>query len=413
MYGSRRDLRHNLFLFFFDGVLFMPAMTLISVSAVIPFYLNRLGASTFQIALAASLATVCNFAGQPVFGYLATKSLVLHRSFGSILLTQRLIFLAFVLSIPLFSGSAFPVWIFLFFWSVFCFFTGCYNVYYTPLVIKLLPPDKRGFIRGMGNAAGSGLGLGAAALIPVILSRVFFPYNFMLIFLLGILLLIADAFVFLLMRQHENFSTNVSMNVIQYLKEIPAAVKNNRPFRSLILTCMFLVAANSMLPYYTLYAIRVFAAAESQIALLAALAVISNIAGYIVTGRAVDRFGPRIISKLAAVTIIAAGGLALFTGSLPFLFAAWILANLGNTGFNQIISLLLGEVCPPLKLPLFVGVYTTISLALSSAVLLLIAPVLESSGFKLVFSVVTVCGILSLLINMFVLRNLSHNPDSL
>jgi len=54
MYGSQKDIKHNLLLFFVDGVVFTPAMTLISVTAVIPYFLAQLGASTFQIALAAS-----------------------------------------------------------------------------------------------------------------------------------------------------------------------------------------------------------------------------------------------------------------------------------------------------------------------------------------------------------------------
>jgi len=286
-------------------------------------------------------------------------------------------------------------------WSIFNIFVGSYHVFHTPLVLKLLPPDKRGAIRGMGFAVGSCVGLGAAALITVILGNISFPHNYMLIFSLGLLFLIINAFIFLLMRQHESVVLNVPMNMIQYLREMPFTVRENLPFRSMILTCMFLMVANSLLPYYTLYAIRVFSATEAHIATLAALAVLSTAFGHVFFGILVDRKGPRITAIITAVLVISAGVLALSTNTLGFLFVAWVLANLGNSSFNVSASLLLGEVSPLTKLPLYVGVYTTISMALSSAVLLLLAPALENIGFMLLFATVLICGVLSLLINIF------------
>ena len=380
-------------------------MTLISISAVIPYFLEQLGATTFQIALAASLSLICNFVTQPFFGYLASHSSAMHKTFGKILFLQRIIFLVFVLGIPLFAGiGSVLVWMFLFFWALFNLFVGSYGVFYTPLMLKLLPPEKRGTVRGMGMAIGACLGVGAAALIPVILGRISFPYNYVTAFSLGLLFLFIDALIFFFMRQHEDVVPNIPMSIVQYIREMPSTIRKNAPFRAMILTCMFLVVSNSLLSYYTLYAIRVFSAVESQIATLAALAVISGAVGHICFGIIVDRWGPKTTSIISAVFVILAGAIALFTNTLNFLFVAWAFANLGNSAYNFSASLLLGEVSPFGKLPLYVGVDATISLALSSMVLLLLAPVLESIGFMVIFATVLACGVFSLLINLFVLR---------
>lgn len=398
-------MKYNLKLFFLDGILFMPTLALISITTVIPFFLEQLGATTFQIALAASLALICTFMAQPLFGSIASRVRLLHWTFGKILMLQRGIFFAFVLSIPLFAANpGVLVWMFLLFWSIFNIFVGSYSVFYTPLLLKLLPREKRGAIRGIGMALGNLLGVGMAALIPIILNRIAFPYNFMLIFSIGCVFLILDAVVFLMMKEQEDTERRVPMSIIQYLKGIPSSVRDDAAFRALILTCMFLVVANSLLSYYTLYAIRVFSAAESHVAALAALAVISNAVGFIVFGFIVDRRGPVITSVIAAVLVISAGTLALTTNSLNLLFVAWALANLGNTCYGVSASLLFGEICPSAKLPLYVGVLTTISLALSSAVILLLAPVLERVGFSVLFVVVLTCGVVSLLVNRLVLR---------
>ena len=408
MYSSKKDLKHNLFLFFIDGVSFTPAMTLISVSAVIPYFLVQIGATTFQIGLAASVALVCTFVAQPFFGYVATHSKVMNKTFGKILLLQRLIFLAFVLCIPVFvKTGVMLVWIFLFFWGLFHIFVGSYSVFYAPLVLTLLPPDKRGAIRGMGHATGCALGLGIAALIPVLLGRISFPYNYTLVFFLGSLFLIINAFVFLFMRQHDAVVLNIPLSISQYLKEMLFSVRRSAPFRAMILTCMFLVTANSLLPYYTLYAIRVFSAAEYHIAILTALAVLSNAFAHILFGSVLDRRGPKPALVLAIIFVISAGVLALFTNSISFLFIAWASANIGNIGYMMSSALLIGEVSPSGKLPLYVGVQNTISLILSSAVLLLLAPVLESVGFMLLFAVVLGCGFISVLIYIFIFRKFS------
>jgi len=400
MHDSKKDIKRNLFLFFIDGMTFMPSTALISISAVIPYFLTQLGASTFQIALAASLALVCSFISQPFFGFLATHSRVMNKTFGKILLTQRLTFLCFVLCIPVLTKTGLLVWIFLFFWGLFNIFVGSYAVFFTPLLIKLLPPKKRGTIRGTGLAVGSFLGLGLAALIPVLLGRISFPYNYTLIFLLGSLFLIVNAFIFLSMRQHKDVVPNTPMSIVQYLKGMPSSIRENAHFRAMLFSTMFIVAANSLLPYYTLYAIRIFSAAESHIAALTALAVLSNAFGHAVFGILADRLGPKLTMKFAALMILLAGILSLVTNSMNSLFVVWVFANLGNTCFLMAAALFLGEVSPSEKLPLYVGVHAIISQAFSSVVLLLLAPALERFGFGVFFAVVLTCGALSLLISI-------------
>ena len=50
------DRKRNYILLFLDPVLFVNAMAFISINAVIPNFLNDLGASIFQISLASALA---------------------------------------------------------------------------------------------------------------------------------------------------------------------------------------------------------------------------------------------------------------------------------------------------------------------------------------------------------------------
>jgi len=404
-YGSQEDIRHNLKLFFLDGVLFMPTMALISISAVIPFFMDQLGASTFQIALATSMTMICVLLTQPLFGYIASRSAAMQKTFSKILFLQRISFLIFIILIPLFSGHhSTLINLFLVFWCIFNFFVGSYAVFFTPLVIRLLPPDKRGAIRGVGLAIGSFLGVGMTALIPLILGSIPFPYNYMTIFAMGVLFLLFDAAVFFFMRISKDAEPIEPLGILEYVKKMPSTIGESPTFRIMILTVLFLAIAHSILPFYTLYAIRIFSATETHVATFAGLAILSGAIAHIIFGIIVDRFGPRIVAVIGACLLILAGALALITSSLNILFAIWLIANISNSSFVMAVSLLLGEISPSAKLPLFVSVYTTISTALSAVIVLVLAPILENFGFMPLFAIVLLCGIFSFILNVFILK---------
>jgi len=208
------------------------------------------------------------------------------------------------------------------------------------------------------------------------------------------------------MREHEDVEPRIPYKITQYIKGIPSSVKEDALFRTMIIMCTFLVVANALLPYYTLYAIRAFAATESHIATLAALAVISAAIGHIIFGIIVDRYGPVPTSVISACLVTLAGALALATHSLHILYVAWAFANLGVTCYIITVSQLLEKVTSSGKIPLYVGVLTTISMAVSSVVLLLLAPALENIGFTLLFVVVLGCGLASLGVNLLFFRRL-------
>ena len=404
-FGTEKDQKHNLILYMFDGITFMPSMALLSVATVIPFFLEQLGASTFQIAMSATLATLCVFASQPFLGSVASRTRVMSKTFGKILMSKRLFFFVFVLCIPIFTPyPALLVWIFLIAWGIFNFFAGAGSVFNPPLIMKLLPPDKRAGMRGIGFAVGNIIGVGMAALIPVILGGIAFPYNFMFVFSLGLFFLFLNAACFLLMREHEDVEPRVPMKVVEYVKSIPECLRADAIFRTMIFTCMFMVIANTFIPFYTLYAIRTFFITESHIATLTTLTIVSGIFVNIVFGFIVDRKGPVKVAPVAACFVILAGAIALFANSFTHIIAVWIFAHLGSGIYMKTANLMLGEVSPSSKLPLYTGIFSSVTMALPSIFVLLFSSVVEYTGFSILFIIVFFCGVISLLINLFVFQ---------
>ena len=404
-FGTLKDIRRNVILYFFDGVTFQPSAALLSMATVIPFFLEQLSASATHFAIAVSTITITSFLSQPVFGSIASRSRFVSKFFAKMLFVQRFIFLAFILCMPLLARNhgAF-IWIFLVFWALFNMVANSGGVFNAVLVLKLLPPEKRAGFRGVGFATGSVIALGMAALIPVILGGFEFPYNFMIIFFLGFFFLFFNALGFYLMKEHDDTEPRIPMSVIESVKGIPISLKEDKTFRAMIMTCIFLVVANSLIPFYTLYAIQVFSATEAEIAVLAALTIVTGIFVNIVFGFIIDRKGPVKLSPFAGVFVLLAGVTVLATNSIYALYIAWTLAHLGAGMYQKTTMLMLGNVSPAGKVPLYVSVLFTTSLALSALFVLGLGPVLENVGFTVLFVIVVVCGGAGLFLNLFVFQ---------
>lgn len=393
-FGGRRAVRRNSFLFFLDGLTFTPSIALISMTAVIPLLLEHLRASTTQFAIATSAVSIGTFVSQPFFVSLCSRSRRMARTFAVVLLLQRGLFLAFVLAMPLVASQAgLMTWLFLASWTIFNVLAGSGTLFNVPLILKLLPPRRRAGLRGVGVAIGSVIALGATALIPVVIERIVFPWSYMVLFGVGLVFLFANAVGFWFMDERDDAEPRVPMKVSEYLRDVPSALNRDKTFRAMVMSCVFLVMANSLLPFYTLHAIRTFSASEEYVALLASLAIATGVAVNLTFGFIIDRRGPVALSPLAAVAVTAAGVAGLVSGSLVGLAVAWVLANIGNACYMKTTMLMLGDVSPSGRAPSYVGTLFSISMLVSSVMVLALAPLLDAVGFTALFVIVCGCGV--------------------
>jgi MFS family permease len=404
-FGGASAVRRNSLLFFLDGVTFQPSVALLSMTAVIPLLLEHLRASTAQFAIATSVVSLGTFVSQPYFVSLCSRTRRMARTFAVVLLVQRGLFLAFVLAMPLLADHAgLMTWLFLASWTVFNVLAGSGTLFNVPLVLKLLPPTRRAGLRGVGMAIGSVLALGAAALIPLVIDRVAYPWSYMVLFGAGLAFLFANAAGFWFMREHDDAEPRVPMRVTEYLRDVPRTLGRDATFRAMVISCVFLVLANSLLPFYTLHAIRTFSASEQHVALMASLAIVSGVAVNLGFGFVIDRRGPVALSPVAALAATAAGVVGLVSGSLGGATVAWVLANVGAACYLKTTMLMLGDVSPSGRAPSYVGTLFAISMLVSSVAVLALAPLLDALGFGALFVLVAGCGAAGWYVNVRVFQ---------
>ena len=391
--------RRNYALMFMDNVLFTNAMTFLSVTAVIPYFLNRLGASAFDISLASALVGIGAVVSQPVFARLALRLPRKLKSFARILLMQRLFWLAFVLVLPWLARADAPLTVALFIvcWGVFNLFTGSYSPFYMSLFAKMIAEQQRGRLRGFSGAAANAVALLSTLVIGAVLRDVPYPFNYGLLFGLGAVLLLLDALDFVCMREPDDELSGRSAAPFRYARDIPAVLRRNRPFALMVAGFTLLVVAQAGLVYFTLYAIRVDHATPGDIALFTAVTVGANVVGNISLGVLADRFGHRWVMRvssacaaLAGFTVLAAHGLG-----LPAVYVAFALGNLSANGYNLSSGVLIIEHSPREQIPVYISINVVLTLVFSSAFTLVGSALIHLFSYAAIFWVVGAAGALA------------------
>lgn len=379
--------KRNYILMFIDTILFVNAMVFLSTNAVIPYFLNDLGASTLQISLASALVSIGALISQPIFAQLAMGLSIKSIFFSRILLIQRLIFLTYVLSIPFLklSDTRLSIILFLTFWGIFNMFVGSYSPFFMGIFSKVVPGQQRGRLLGFSGAVGNIIALGAAFIVGILLKNMTFPYNYAWVFGIGTFLLIIDAGDLALIREHAEITEKTKISYLRYIKEIPHALRKNPGFAAAVAGNSFIVIANVALVFYSLLAIRTYQAGPEQIAIFTGIAVIVNIISSGIFGVIADRYGHKYILLSAAVFGVLAALVILSVQNLIAVYIAFALSNLCMSGYNISSSMHIINTSPQNQIPLYVSISMMITLVMSSLVTLLGGVIVDQFSFIPVF----------------------------
>lgn len=385
--------RRNYLLFFLDTVVFTPAMAFLSVNAFISYYLTDLGASTFEVALPAALGNLCCFVCQPLFVRMSLKRPMKARFFAGVLAAQRVMLAAFILSMPLFSAS--PVLmrvLFLVSWGLFSCFIGGYSPFFYGLLPKLVRKEHQGRLVGIGGVVGNLMALGASALGGYLIAQLAFPYNYMAVFGAGCALLLVDAGLFLLIREHPQASDAQVNGYLDYLRQIPKVIGHSPAIRHIVSGNVLSLLATLPLSFYTLYAVRAFQAQAAQVALLSGLAVAAALVANLAAGFVADHAGHHRVMQLNTGCSLLAGLLILLLPSLPSLYVAWTLTNFSLASHNLSSIMQVSQHAPAGQEPLFVSVNNMAMLIVSFLGAMTCSQLIDILGFQALFIFATLAA---------------------
>ncbi len=380
---------------FLDKIFFINAMAFISINSVIPYFLDNLAASTFEVSLASVLAALGTLITQPIFSKIAMKLPYKLKTLVKILFLQRVLFLLFVISIP-FVASKSPnlmIIVFLLCWGIFNLFVGCYGPLYSSIVAKLISNEQRGRLLGFGNAVGSIIAIGSSVLIGVLLDKVAYPYNYTIIFAIGVIILLADALIFhFMVNEAPDEVAKTDLGYFQYFQYIPKVFRRNKKFLQVVLGNSFFTVATMVLAYYSLYAIKKYNIGAAEIAIFNGIAMLVNILGNILLGIIADKLGHRLSLQYSAFFGFAAGIIVLTINNISAVYLAFALTSLCYCGYQLSSWIFIIEYSPKDEIPIYISINSMITLIISSIVLTISGIVIDRFSFQPVFILTLITG---------------------
>lgn len=381
---------------FLDSVLFVNAMTFISVNSVIPYFLTSLGASTFHISLSSALVGIGTFISQPLFSIMAVRLQYKLKTFIQLIFIQRILFLVFVLCIPVVASRnpGILIWLFLIFWGVFNFFVGSYSPFYYSIFSKFIPQNQRGRLIGFAGGLGNMLAVGSSILIGIILNRIIFPYNYMAIFVIGTVILFMDVLDYRLMKNEpaDKLIENETVD-LKYLRKSPQLICKNRKFFNIIMGCIFFIISNIGLAYYSLYAIRNFSAGGAEIAIFTGISVVANTIAFFIFGIIADKYGHKYVLQYSALCGFCGGIIMLILPTMISAYVAFALSTISVCGYQLSSGMIIIHEAPKEQISVYVSTNVMITLFISSILTLLSGIIIDKISFVPIFIMTAVGGI--------------------
>ncbi|PMQ01479.1 MAG: hypothetical protein CBR30_05615 [Dictyoglomus sp. NZ13-RE01] len=382
--------KKNKIIAFIDPILFINGMVFININTVIPYFLIRLSASNIHISLTNFLATLGSFLPSLFVARYVQRLKVKNRAFAKLLFTQRMIFLIFILLLPFFIkylGNIFSIYIFILFWGIFNFFVGAYGPFYFSILDKILPYEERGRVVATGNAIGNIIALLSTYLLNIFLSKFSFPYNFMLIFLAGIIILLADAYLFYIIDEKEEETIENSLSFTEFIKYSFSFLSKDKNFRLAVTSFVFIFLSLTSISYFIVYTVRTFKVDSNVVSAFTFLSILANIVGGLSFGELSRRIGYKKVLILG--TFLGAFGLFIVT-LIRHLYAPFIGYTFVMLNFNANMTIggfLLSALAKRENIPIYMAINNTISISLSSLMHILNGLIINFLGFQFLFGI--------------------------
>lgn len=402
-------LKHNIAMHLGDGILFMFAMSFVSVQTIFPVLITKLGGTAVAVGFIPVLWNLGLNLPQILLLNSGHKSHIvmplikrygfLHR-FGFFLMALLLLIgieyipselkTAAALTVILFmavSGSlAIPNW---------------YQLY-----AKTTPVTLRGRLLAVRQFTGSFMGIGGGTLVALIIGGLLFPFNFALLFFIAFIILMVSYYFLVNIKEisHEEQDATESGNPTDSLRaRMKKILREKRNYRNFIIADFLLLMSFSANSFFTIHGIQKFTLSNSYAGVYTVVLMASMALGNIAFGYLGDRKGHLLNLRILAVCGTAASLLALTVNNSSIYYL--VIFFMGMTMCIQGISRLsfAAELSREKERVAYLSLLNFLT---APAFLFGIAAgyIIETAGYDWYFAVTAVFSLVSLFVLLFLVR---------
>jgi DHA2 family methylenomycin A resistance protein-like MFS transporter len=148
--------------------------------------------------------------------------------------------------------------------------------------------------------------------------------------------------------------------------------------------------------FFTVYALRVLRAPQSDVGVFTALLLAGQMIGQLALGSVADRAGHRLVLIIAAAAILVMNVVALAATSLTVFSAVFVLNGLLNAAIQvSAVNVLLEFAPTPQQNPTYVGIERTFLAPFGFALPLVGGLMVDAAGYAFVFALSAAFGVAS------------------
>ncbi len=366
--------RRNFLSLFGDFTFFGAGSSFASQATVLPAFLSTLTSSAPVIGLSSTVANGAwllpqLFAANAIAGIPRRKPAVLWpAAFG------RFVSLVLGPAVLLLAGHpSTALWVFFILYGLFWVLDGVASIAWLDLLGKVLTHRSRARLIGVSQASQGLVGIGAAALVGVILSSPALPSprGYALLLLLCGVCYTLSLFSFFFVREEPDVRVNSRLPWPAYFRSLARIVAKDGDFRRALSVCLLFNVTGCATPFYIIHGLENLHFPAASIGYFTAAQVVGGIVSALIMGRMGEKRGTRsvmrlwgvicILTPLAAWALPALAGPAgahvlMYSYGLVFFFVG-ALGNSVMAGFYNYVI----ELAPTAQRTVYIGCANTLA----------------------------------------------------
>ncbi len=265
------------------------------------------------------------------------------------------------------------------------------------IVGRAIPLDLRGRFFALSNALGSAGGFVGSFASAHVLATLASPARYGVCFLTSAVFMALSYAALALVDEPAVTATRRPLGLRASLARIPGVLRRDRNLSLYLLARSCMAGAAGSAGFFTVFALRVHAAAAWQVAEFTAALLAGQVAGNLVLGWLADRAGHRLALALGTAALVVANLLAIAARGLDTFVAVFPLLGVFNAAVNVSGLNILLEFAPsPGERPTYVGLGNTTLGPVMFATPLLAGVVGDTVGLRWVFVGAGAVGLLAL-----------------
>jgi hypothetical protein len=355
-----KHLQRNFWLGVVSGIGYNVYTVVMSSQLVVTWFLSELTTSNLILSLTGTIEYGSWFFLQFLLsGYVQSKprALPLYRQVAvvRVVASALLVLATFTLDSP----QALLI-VFLLLFTVNSVTGGVVALPFLNVVAKTIPPTRRGMYFAWRRFGGGVLGLLGGVLVKTVLapdSGLSFPQSYGVLFTVALLLLTIQVGSFSLIIEPAEAVDPRRVGLVVQMKRARRLPLRDRNYSRFLILRVAIVISTYASPFYAVYARRVLDAPEDMVGTYVLALTLATVLANLVLGQVGDRFGNRLLVRLAS-----------FTSILPAL-AALLITRVPGIGID--VTLVFGIVF------LFQGLHATASVLGNSNYLLELSSSIE------------------------------------